>query len=88
MEKSRYDYDTQEAVNPAFDVVTFGATAVPEVRAIHSNVNRKMKCRFTSGTEVVVAFLSGMVYPYRVTKVMASNGSNISSTSALVIGLR
>lgn len=82
------DMSTQNAVAPGLDAFSFGASSHTGARAVHSNVERKFKCRFASGAEVIVAFASGAVYDYRILRVMASNGSAISSVSNLVIGIR
>ena len=86
--KSYTDYPIQNSVAPGQPVTAFGASLRSECRAVHSNVTRSFKCTTTNGTRVVLAFVAGMNYLYRLTGISTTAGSAISSISSLVIPIR
>ena len=82
------DNSTQQNTAQGYGAFYFGATAATlNARAVHSNVDRSFKCRFDDGSEVIVAFLAGGLYPYRIRHIMTASGTSISSASRLVVGI-
>jgi hypothetical protein len=84
----KINYSVQQAVNPGNTPEAYGAASLYGVRGVHSNVDNSFKCTFYNGTQVKLAFLTGITYPYAIRSMSASTGSAISSTSAYVIAIR
>lgn len=87
-DQGKITYSTQEAVNPGCHPQAFGAASLYGVRGIHCNTANAYNCTFYNGTKVKLALLSGIIYPYAVRMVAASNDAALSSSDALVIAIR
>ncbi len=87
-DQGKINYSTQEAVNPGCHPEAFGAASLYGVRGVHSNVSRSFKCTFYNGTQVKLAFLAGVLYPYAIRSIVTSGASTLSSTSNLLVAIR
>lgn len=87
-DQGKINYSTQEAVNPGCHPEAFGAASLYGVRGIHCNTANAYNCTFYNGTKVKLALLAGIIYPYAVRMVAASNDAALSATDAKVIAIR
>lgn len=82
------NYSEQEAVNPAYHSITFGGALMPAgVRAVVAEVDRKFKVTYASGARAYHKFIPSYEHPRQIVGVSASDGSAVSSTSALIYAL-
>jgi len=77
-------YSAQEAVNPAYSVKVFGASALTPPRCVRSTVDRSFKVTFYDGTRIVMPFTAGQEVNAQIISISTSNGSAISSISNLI----
>ena len=83
------DNSTQQNTAQGYGAFYFGATAATlNARAVHSNVDKDFLCRFDDGSEVIVAFLAGALYPYRIRNVKYASGVALdNAASRYLVGI-